>query len=375
MAGTESGPTRPDTDDGVPLEAIAPEDPVTEGHDRARPAYGQALKSTLREFSEDGCTDLAAALTYYSVMASAPAILALVSLLGFVGDAEAALDSITTALEEFLPQETLDIITPLIDNALTSTGAGFALIAGLVLALWSASGYVGAFGRAMNVVYEVAEGRPVWKLRPVMYAITLAVVLLAVVIVASLVLSGPIVSAVGDAVGLSAAALTVWNIAKWPVALLLVVFVVALLYHFTPNVKHPRFRWTSLGSAVAIGIWILASAGFAFYVTSFSYGSTYGTLGTVIVFLLWLWITNLALLLGAELDSEIERSRELRDGYEAEVTLQLPPRDTRASDKKAAKKAESVAEAREVRQAATADQDVAATRTDSASSTSSPTAD
>jgi membrane protein len=356
MADTEEPREKAVAQDGVPVEAVAPANPVTDGTDRARPAYGQAFKSSLREFSEDGCTDLAAALTYYAVMASAPALLALVSLLGFVGDAEAALDSITATLEEFLPQETLDIVEPLISNALTSTGAGLALVLGLVLALWSASGYVGAFGRAMNVVYEVAEGRPVWKLRPVMYGITLVVVLLAVVIVASLVLSGPIVTAIGDTVGLSDVALTVWGIAKWPVALLLVVFVVALLYHFTPNVKHPRFRWISVGAAVAIGVWILASAGFAFYVTSFgSYGSTYGTLGTVIVFLLWLWITNLALLFGAELDSEIERSRELRDGYPAEVTLQLPPRDTKASDKKAAKRREAVAEARALRESAARD--------------------
>jgi membrane protein len=356
MADTGEAPTEKRLEDGVPLEAIAPKDPVTHSDDRAKPAYGHAFKSTLREFSEDGCTDLAAALTYYAVMASAPALLALVSLLGFVGDADAALDSIMSTVSEFLPEDMLMIVEPLIDNALSSTGAGLALVVGLVLALWSASGYVGAFGRAMNVVYEVAEGRPVWKLRPVMYAITLVVVVLAVVIIACLVLSGPIVTAIGDAVGLSAAALTAWNIAKWPVALLLVMFVVAVLYHFTPNVKHPRFRWISLGSAVAIGVWILASVGFAFYVTTFaSYGSTYGTLGTVIVFLLWLWITNLALLFGAELDSEIERTRELRDGHEAEVTLQLPPRDTTASDKKAAKKSAAVTAAREVRLGAAGD--------------------
>ncbi|WP_418275655.1 YihY/virulence factor BrkB family protein [Isoptericola jiangsuensis] len=341
MTHTATAGTEPDPDD-----ARKPASPS----DLAKPSWGLALKNTLREFSDDQATDLAAGLTYYAVLASAPALLALVSLLGFVADAEAAIDSILSTVEQFLPEETLAIVQPLVENAVGATGAGWALLLGLVLALWSASGYVGAFGRAMNRVYEVDEGRPVWKLRPVMLGVTVIVVLLAVVIVASLVLSGPVAQAIGDSVGLGDTALTVWNIAKWPVALFLVVVVVALLYHLTPNVKQPKFRWISVGALVAILTWVVASAAFGFYVTNFgSYGSTYGVLGTFIVFLLWLWITNLALLFGAELDSELERSRELQGGIAAEETLQLPPRDTRASDKKAGKRRDAIAEARDLR--------------------------
>jgi membrane protein len=318
--------------------------------DMKGPHWKLALKGAFREFGDDQCTDLAAALTYYAVLASAPALLALISILGLVADAEAAVDSVTNTVSDFLPPETLDIIEPLIANAASSTGAGLALILGAALALWSASGYVTAFSRAMNRVYEVEEGRPFWKLRPIMLLITLVTVVLAALVVASLVLSGPVAAAVGNAIGLGDTALTVWQFAKWPVALVLVVLVIALLYHSTPNVKQPKFRWISVGAAVAIVVWIIASAAFAVYVTQFgSYGSTYGTLGSVIVFLLWLWITNLALLFGAEIDAEMERSRELQGGIAAEETIQLPPRDTSASDKKAAKRADAVEEGRALR--------------------------
>ncbi|GAA1979909.1 YihY/virulence factor BrkB family protein [Isoptericola halotolerans] len=318
------------------------------------PHWKRAIKGAFREFGDDQCIDLAAALTFFAVLASAPALLALISVLGLVADAEAAVDSVTDTVSDFLPAETLAIIEPLVENAASSTGAGLALVLGLVVALWSASGYVTAFSRAMNRIYEVEEGRPFWKLRPIMLVVTVITVVLAALVVANLVLSGPVAEAVGSAVGLGGTALTVWQIAKWPVALLLVVVVVALLYHLTPNVKQPKFRWISIGAAVAILVWVVASAAFGFYVTQFgSYGSTYGTLGGVIVFLLWLWITNLALLFGAELDAELERSRELQGGIAAEEAIQLPPRDTRASDKKAAKRADAVAEARALRGAGT----------------------
>ncbi|GAB3096106.1 YihY/virulence factor BrkB family protein [Isoptericola nanjingensis] len=324
--------------------------------DAPKPSWGRALKGTVREFGADQCTDLAAGLTYYAVLASAPALLALVSLLGFVGDAEKALDSVMNTVSEFLPEDMIKIVEPLIENAVGNTGAGIALVVGLVLALWSASGYVGAFGRAMNRIYDVEEGRPVWKLRPAMFALTLVVLIIAAVVVASLVLSGPIARSVGEAIGLGDVALTVWGIAKWPVALLLVVVAVAMLYHFTPNVKRPRFRWLSVGAVVAIVVTAIASAAFGWYVgSSFSNYGSYGILATFIVLLLWLWIVNLVLLFGAELDAEVERSRELNDGIAAEENIQLPPRDTKASDKKAGKRRDAVAEDRAVREAAARD--------------------
>jgi membrane protein len=205
----------------------------------------------------------------------------------------------------------------------------------------------------MNRVYEIDEGRPVWKLMPVTLLVTLVAVVMAALIVVALVLSGPVARAVGDAVGLGATAVTVWGIAKWPVVLLLAAALIAILYHVTPNVRQPRMRWISVGAVVAIVAWILASAGFGLYVATFaSYDATYGSLAGIIVFLLWLWITNLALLFGAELDAELERGRELQGGIAAEESVQLPPKDVRASEKREAKRLEDVERGRELRVAA-----------------------
>ena len=231
--------------------------------------------------------------------------------------------------------------------------AGFALVLGLLGALWSASGYVGAFGRALNRVYQVDEGRPAWKLRPLQLLLTLVGVIAVALVLVGLVVTGPLAQAVGDTIGLGAGAVTAWNIAKWPVMLAIVVVLVAMLYHATPNVRQPRFRWVSVGAAIAILVWVVASVAFGFYVANFgSYNKTYGSLAGVVVFLLWLWLTNLALLFGAEVDSELERSRELVAGIEAERTLQLPPRDTKVSEKKAQKLREHEQEGRELREEA-----------------------
>jgi membrane protein len=316
--------------------------------------WGYVLRSTVRQFSADQCLDLAAALTYYAVLAAAPALLALVSVLGLVGDGGQAVDRVIGTMEDVVPPDVLSVVEPLVQNAAGGGGrAGLALVLGVALALWSASGYVGAFGRAMNRIYGIDEGRPVWKLRPVMLLVTLVAVVIAALIVAAIALSGPVAQAVGDAIGLGATAVTVWNIAKWPVVLLLVVVLVAILYHVTPNVRQPKMRWISVGAFVAILVWLLASAAFGFYVASFSsYDATYGSLAGVIVFLLWLWITNLALLFGAELDAELERGRELQGGIAAEEVLQLPPKDARASEKREAKRQKEIERGRALRVAA-----------------------
>ncbi|HEY9564076.1 MAG TPA: YihY/virulence factor BrkB family protein, partial [Nocardioides sp.] len=210
-----------------------------------------------------------------------------------------------------------------------------------------------------NRIYEIDEGRPIWKLRPAMLLVTLVTVLLTALVALSLVLTGPAAQAVGDAIGLGSVAVTIWNIAKWPVMLAVVIGIVALLYYSTPNVKQPKFRWISTGAVVAILVWIIASAGFGFYVANFSsYNKTYGSLAGVVVFLLWLWITNLALLFGAELDAELERGRELQAGMPAERTIQLPPRDTRKSDKASTKEAEDIARGRRLRITRGRDQDL-----------------
>lgn len=344
QSSTSKAATAPHPDD--PRKPDSPDDL----HKRS---WKYVARKTFREFGKDQCTDLAAALTYYGVLAIAPALLAIVSLLGFVSDPERAVERILSLVEDIAPGGATDTLQPILENLTQAPAAGLALVVGLVTALWSASGYVAAFSRGMNRVYEIDEGRPVWKLRPVLLVVTLVLVVIAVVVVVALALSGGIARSVGEAIGLSDAAVTIWNIAKWPVVLVLVALAIAILYHSTPNVKQPKFRWVSVGALVAIVVWVLASLAFAFYVANFgSYNETYGSLAGVIIALLWLWITNLALLFGAELDAELERGRQLQGGIEAERTIQLPPRDTKASDKKKAKAEEDVRRGREVREAA-----------------------
>jgi membrane protein len=326
--------------------------------DLPTPSKKYVLRKTLREFSKDQCTDIAAALTYYAVLAMFPAVIALLSLVSLVGEGPSTVKTgldILTQVGAGSVAKTLQ--GPLLELSNTP-GAGFALVVGLLGALWSASGYVGAFGRAMNRMYEIEEGRPIWKLRPAMLLLTLVLVLLTAVTMVGLVVSGPVAQAIGNTIGLGDAAVTVWGIAKWPVLLVIVILIVGLLYWGTPNIRQPKFRWISVGASIAILAWILLSAAFGFYVGNFSsYDKTYGSLAGVIVFLLWLWITNLALLFGAELDAELERGRELVSGIKAEETVQLPPRDTRNIEKAEKKRAEDVAKGRELRLSAGHDDD------------------
>jgi membrane protein len=326
--------------------------------DLSKPSWKYVVRKTMREFSKDECTDQAAGLTYYSVMALFPAVIAVLSLVGLVGQGPKTVSTVMDILKG-VGVTPSDSLQKTIEQLSTASGTGLALIIGLATALWSASAYVGSFGRAMNRIYEVGEGRPIWKLRPVMLLVTLITVVLAAAVALSLVLTGPAAEAVGDAVGLGSTAVLVWNIAKWPVMLLVVIVIVALLYWATPNIKQPKFRWLSIGAVFAIVVWILASAAFGFYVANFSsYNKTYGSLAGVIVFLLWLWLTNLALLFGAELDGELERGRELQAGIAAEETVQLPPRDTKKLEKAAQKKREDIERGRRLRTTRGADEDV-----------------
>lgn len=308
---------------------------------------------TLREFSKDQCTDLAAALTYYAVLALFPALIALVSLLGVMGQGQSTVDALLQIVDDVGPATAVDTLRPTIEGLVGSQGAGLGLVLGLLGALFSASGYVGAFGRAMNRIYETGEGRPIWKLRPMMLLVTLVSVVLIAIAAVSLVVTGPLARAVGDQIGLGSTAVLIWDIAKWPFVLAVVVLIVALLYYATPNVQQPKFRWISIGAVLAIVVWILASVAFGLYVSMFAnYDRVYGSLAGVIVFLLWLWLTNIALLVGAELDAELERGRQLQGGIAAERTIQLPPRDTRNIEKAEKKEREDIAAGREIRRAA-----------------------
>ena len=289
----------------------------------------QTLRRTVSEFSEDNLTDSAAALTYYAVLSIFPALLALVSIVGLVGDPQTITNALTDIVSSIGPASAADTFKGPIQGLTKSSGAaGILLILGFAAALWTASAYVGAFMRASNVIYEVEEGRSFIKRRPLQMLVTLMLVVLLALVLVALVLTGPVAKQIGSAVGVGSAAVAVWDIAKWPVLLVVVAFMIALLYYASPNAKLRGLRSIVPGAALAIVVWLLASAGFAFYVANFgSYNKTYGALGGVIVFLVWLWITNVAILLGAELNAERERSRELKEGApEAEREIQLEER-------------------------------------------------
>ena len=338
--------------------APSPDDPRKPDSpgDLAPRSWRYAVRQAWAEFRRDECTDLAAALTYFAVLSLFPALLAVVSLLGVFGQGESTTRTVLDLVERIGNEDAVEQLRQPITQMTETGAAGFALVAGLGGALWSASGYVGAFGRAMNRIYEVGEGRPFWKLRPLNLAITLLSVVLAAVVLLGLVVSGPFSRELGETLGLGDATVTIWNVVKWPLMLLVVVFLVAVLYYATPNVRQPKFRWISVGAGLAIVVWILASAAFGLYVANFgSYNKTYGSLAGVIILLLWLWLTNLALLFGAEVDAELERSRQLQAGIEAEEDLQLPARDTRRSDKEAAKLEEQIREGRALREEAVDD--------------------
>jgi membrane protein len=295
----------------------------------ARPSLFATVKRTVTEFSEDNMTDWAAALTYYGLLALFPALIALVSVIGLVGDPASTTKTITEMVTKLGPSSAADTFAGPI-KSITShrSAAGILFVVGLATALWSASGYVGAFMRAANVIYETPEGRPFWKLRPLQILVTLVMIILAAAVALALVLTGPVVDAVAGPLGIGSTAVSIWNIAKWPVLLVVVVTMFAVLFYAAPNVKLAGFRWVTPGAVLAIVVWLVASAAFAFYVANFSsYDKTYGALGGVVCLLVWFWITNIALLLGMELNSERERSRELADGVKgADREIQLDAR-------------------------------------------------
>ncbi|QFZ71971.1 YihY family inner membrane protein [Streptomyces fagopyri] len=324
--------------DGVlPPEEVGPEPAV----ERAAPdspvklpkrAWGAALRGALREFKDDELADRAAALTYYGVLALFPALLVLVSLLGVIG--RSATDKVLANLRQLTPGAAHDIITRSVEQLRNNSGAGSVVaVIGIVLAVWSASGYVAAFIRAANAVYDMPEGRPVWKILPVRVGVTVVLMVLAVAGSVIVVFSGGVARQAGSALGVGDTALAVWSVAKWPVLVVLVTVMIAILYWATPNAKVKGFRWITPGSLLALMIWMIASAGFAFYVANFaSYNKTYGTMAGVIVFLVWLWISNLAILLGLEFDAETIRQRAIAGGHPPKAEPYTQPRDTRTWD-------------------------------------------
>lgn len=290
----------------------------------------QILKRTATEFRDDNLTDWAAALTYYGLLSLFPALIAMVSLIGLFGDPQDTTETITEIVTEIGPESAADTFAGPVESIASDRGtAGVAFVLGVAVALWSASGYVGAFMRASNVIYETPEGRPFWKLRPLQIAVTVAMIAMTALLAVGLVLTGPVVDAVAGPIGLGDTAVTIWDIAKWPVMAALFVTMVSVLYYASPNAKLRGFRFVTPGSVVAIVVWALASAGFALYVANFgSYDKTYGTLGGLIALLVWLWLTNVSILFGHQLNAEIEREAEIDEGVpDAKKEIQLEPRD------------------------------------------------
>jgi membrane protein len=306
-------------------------DPSPDGPtDLSAGSWKAVLGRTVREFKQDNLTDWAAALTYYGVLSIFPMLIALVSILGLIGTS--ATQPLLDNLGQLAPGPGRQIITGALTTIQKNQGAaGVAAIVGIALALWSASGYVAAFMRASNAIYDVEEGRPIWKTAPIRLGMTLALIVLLVISSAMVVFTGDLAKRAGNVLGLGSTFVTVWDIAKWPVLLLIVSFMFALLYWASPNARQPGFRWVSPGGILGVVVWIIASAAFAFYVSNFSsYGKTYGALSSVVVFLVWLWISNIAVLLGAEFNAELERGRAIEGGMPADKEPFVEPRDTRA---------------------------------------------
>ncbi|MDT4908579.1 MAG: rane protein [Pseudonocardiales bacterium] len=315
--------------------------------DIPRSGWGSILRRTLREFKHDDVTDRAAALTYYGVLAIFPGVLVLISILGLLG--KATVQKLLDNLGQVAPGGVNSFLRTVIEQVQGRSGAAsIGAVVGLALALWAASGYVAAFMRASNAIYDVDEGRPIWKTAPVRLGVTLLLVIMLVASAIMVVVSGPIASQIGHAIGIGDTAVTVWNIAKWPVLLVLVSLMFSLLYWACPNVKQPGFRWITPGGVLAVFVWLLASGLFAVYVAlSGSYNKTYGTLATVIVFLVWLWITNIAILLGAEFNAETQRQRAIEAGLPDDVEPFAELRDTRKLDEAQTERVEHADQARQ----------------------------
>jgi membrane protein len=322
----DSGRGRFGPDPGV--ERRAPDAPTK----MPKKSWWAVLRGAFKEFKDDELTDRAAALTYYGILSLFPALLVLVSLLGIAG--QSATSTVLDNVQQLAPGAASDVIRNAVRQLQGNAGIGSIMaIVGLALAVWSASGYIAAFIRTSNAVYDIPEGRPVWKVLPLRLALTVVLMILAVASALIVVFSGPLARRAGEVIGLGDTALTVWSIAKWPVLVVLVTLMIAILYWASPNAKVRGFKWVTPGSFLALIIWMIASAGFTFYVANFgSYNKTYGTFAGVIIFLVWLWITNIAILLGLEFDAETSRQRAIAGGHPPEDEPYVEPRDTRKWD-------------------------------------------
>ncbi len=317
--------------------------------DLPKSSWLAVLRRAMKQINVDELTDRAAALTYYGVQSIFPGVLVLVSVLGLLG--HSTTQSLISNLGQITPGSVSSFIKTIIDNSQKNkSAAGLLGILGIVLAVWSASAYIAAFMRSANRIYGIPEGRPMWKTVPVRLGITVFTVLCLVAGMVIVVATGAVATQIGKTLGIGSTAVTVWDIAKWPVLLVIFILMLAVLYAAAPNVRHRGFRWITPGAVLAVVVWLIASGLFAVYVANFSsYNKTYGSLASVIVFLVWLWVSNLAILIGVEIDSELEHERAIREGLPTNVDLFAIPKDTRKFDDATAAEAERTVRAREDR--------------------------
>jgi membrane protein len=313
---------RPDLDDDDP-------DSPTE---LSTPSLLAVAKRVFHQIGQDGVSDLAAALTYYAVLSIVPGLIVLISLLGLLGPD--TVTEVTDRAQAIAPGSSAQFVHTLIAQAQAhKTGAGISAVLGVVVALWSSSGYVAAFMRASNVVYGIGEGRPIWKTLPIRLGVTIVAVVLLLLSAVIVVVSGPVAHQIGDIVGAGNTTVLIWNIAKWPILLILVSVLLAVLFWASPNAKQAGIKWVSPGGAIAVLIWLVISGLFAVYVATFaSYDKTYGSLAGVVIFLVWLWLSNLAILLGAEVNAELDHAKAIAQGLPEDVEPFAQPRDTRKLD-------------------------------------------
>ena len=303
------------------------------------------LRRSSAEFRMNNLTTLAAALTYYGVMAAVPGLILLFIALGYAGTN--VTHSVSVQVIKVAPGSSGHFVQSLIAQAQQhKTGSGVTAIVGVMIAFWSASGYVNSFRQASNIIYGIREGRPLWKTIPLRLALTAVSLLVLVLGAVIVVVSGSIADAVGNAIGAGHTAVVAWDIVKWPVLVVLVSVLLALLFWASPNAKLGHIKWISLGGVIATLLWILASGLFAAYVTNFSsYDKTYGALAGIVIFLLWMWLTNLSLLFGAQVNAEVEHTRAIARGLPGDVRPFAAPRDIRKlpeQDKEAAERAQTV---------------------------------
>ncbi|QOC94826.1 YihY/virulence factor BrkB family protein [Micromonospora craniellae] len=320
-------------------DAPATEPPVSALPGRIRQLRWSTWRGVLirsgRNYLRDNCTDSAAALTYYGVLALFPSTVVVVALVGLVSDGERTVDTVLDLARDVgagsvvANENFVGVVRGVVDQ---NSSAGVLLSFGLLGALWSASNFIASFTRASNTIYGVAEGRPVWKLRPLQLGLAALSLILLAAVAAGLIVSGPVADAVGDLVGAGDAARTAWSVAKWPALAMIAMLLMSMLFWVAPNVRQPRFRWLTPGGAVALVTWASGSFGFGLYVANFgSYDTTYGSLGAVIAFLVWLYLSNSALLLGVQINAELQRGRQLQSGASDPEGPVLPPRSPAAS--------------------------------------------